>query len=454
MSLEVNNPILALKAAGVKRGDVAESRWSGGSAEVVIAYGVGDGSLQVACDRLIWIAKDVADACNALDRVTCTMDEIDILKTALWKCVGKKRSWMVLEGLDCTAVKAQVEELITGIELTLAKAAYFGVQELENVLLNHGQGFDASALYGKYKGVPAVICGAGPSLSTSMDWLKEVDGRALIFAGGSALGALIDAGVRPSFGLGCDPDPEHEQIQKGLGLGTPFFYTADFSAKLLSQVKGDKFWVRHTGALEMERWLWDKGDALDIGWNAGTMATAIACEMGCNPIVFVGMDLAYGSLTKAAGIVDRSSVESMDAIDKHGAPVKTRRDLVMSQKWIQELIQKNRDRTWIDATPQGLAIKGAIAQIPPFDQVFEMELEKIKITKGNTLAIKESIASCADLIKKIEQDPLAQVLIETECFYRHLKALWDIFKNTLEDQSRLQEYVFYKRVMDGFKRLG
>lgn len=454
MSLEIKNPILALKTAGMKRNDVTGSRWSGELAQVVIAYGVGDGSLDVDCGHLIWIASDVTDACGALNRVTCTMDEIDVLKTALWKCVGKKRSWMILDGLDCSDVKAQVEELITGIELTLGKTSYFGIKELENVLLNYGQGFDASALYGKYKGVPAVICGAGPSLSGSMEILKSLEGHALIFAGGSALGALLDGGVKPSFGLGCDSDPVHEQIQKGLTTGIPFFYTADFNADLLKQVTGDKFWVRDTGALEMERWLWDEVDALDIGWNAGTMSAAVACAMGCDPIVFVGMDLAYGNKAKAAGVVDRLHVESIDAIDKHGAVVKTRRELVMSKKWLEELIEKKANRTWIDATPQGLQIRGTVNKPLDFDPLSEIEFAKVAIEKGDIRCIEKSIATCADLVKKIEKDPLAQVLIETECFYRHLKALWDIFKHTMAEQNRLQEYVFYKRVMDGFKRMG
>lgn len=453
MSLEVKNPLLALKVAGMAPSCVRGSSWSGEPARVVIAYGVGDGSLDVDCSHLIWIASDVADACGAVDRVTCTMDEINVLKTALWKCVGKKRSWMIMDGLDCRDVKAQVEELITGIELSLSKTAYFGVKELQNVLLNLGQGFDASALYGKYKGVPAVVCGAGPSLCGSMEMLKKLEGSTMIFAGGSALGALLDGGVRPSFGLGCDPDPVDEQIQKGLRANTPFFYTADFSAKLLKQVTGDKFWVRHSGALAMEQWLWDKVDALDIGWNAGTMSAAVACALGCDPIVFVGMDLAYGSETKAAGIVDRENVECIDATDKNGDRVKTRRDLVMSRNWLEELIKKHPSRTWIDATPRGLAIKGTVNRSLHFSPLPEIELAKVAINEVDICAVEKSIASCADLVKTIEKDPRAQVLIETECFYRHLRALWDIFKHTLEDKNRLQEYVFYKRVMDGFRRM-
>ncbi len=75
-------------------------------------------------------------------------------------------------------------------------------------------------------GTPAVICGAGPSLKASAPALKELERRALIFAGGSTLSALKSLGVIPHFGIALDPNPEeHDRLLPASPLEMPFLYT-------------------------------------------------------------------------------------------------------------------------------------------------------------------------------------------------------------------------------------
>ncbi len=48
---------------------------------------------------------------------------------------------------------------------------------------------------------PAIIVGCGPSLDKNIEDIKRMEDRAVIFSCGSALGPLMDAGIRPDFQL-------------------------------------------------------------------------------------------------------------------------------------------------------------------------------------------------------------------------------------------------------------
>ncbi len=85
-------------------------------------------------------------------------------------------------------------------------------------------------LFNQFKHIPAIICGAGPSLKKNLSILKTLTDRALIFAGGSALNALTHQGLIPHFGAGIDPNQaQYERIQKTHAYGIPFFIAIDFS---------------------------------------------------------------------------------------------------------------------------------------------------------------------------------------------------------------------------------
>lgn len=56
------------------------------------------------------------------------------------------------------------------------------------------------------KGVPIIICGAGPSLKAVAEDLRSVRDRALIIACGSALSALSHLKIRPHLGIAIDPN--------------------------------------------------------------------------------------------------------------------------------------------------------------------------------------------------------------------------------------------------------
>lgn len=455
MELMEKNPLLAMRLQGVPIVPSSLHHKLPKLEDVLIAYGVGDGYLYEECRewlhgdgqrRLIWIAVNVEDAVRSRGyedpQVTlCTLDEPEVLKKALYACVGKQMSLSVLEGLDAGHARSVVQDMLGGIELLLAKSADFGVKPLTNTLRNFGVGYRADALYGTCKNIPAVVCGAGPSLETQMDQLREWQDKALIFAGGSALKPLIQGGVKPNFGMGVDPDPDRDKVVVE-GCDVPFFYTSSFNAEVLAGFVGSKYWVQHTGAMRLEQWLVREsgqiGDVLDLGWTVGNASVAVAVALGCNPIILVGMDAVC-----AEG--------EIDVIDKDGRLVKSRRDLLASARWLKEKIKQHPTIDFIDASR---GIDCGAQQKPVILKPLSVKLSKLDALNVSVdHRIEESFDRCYKLCRGA---PVPRSWIELTCelvYIELLHPLWEIWKPVIakEGSLEMQEWLFYQRVLKAYE---
>ena len=125
-----------------------------------------------------------------------------------WKHLFKP--WEVMGGN-----KDLIEGAILEAELTLSLYRDFGEGVLTNVFKNldlHKRIKKGGDLKGQFNGIPAVICGAGPSLEKSFSELKEIQDRAVIIAGGSALAPLSRSHIPIHFAAAVDPDPPTERL--------------------------------------------------------------------------------------------------------------------------------------------------------------------------------------------------------------------------------------------------
>ncbi|MBA3723139.1 MAG: motility associated factor glycosyltransferase family protein [Parachlamydiaceae bacterium] len=174
-------------------------------------------------------------------------------------------------------------------------------------LLQLPESYLATGLYNKFTNIPAIICGAGPSLEKNIELLKTLTDRALIFAGGSSMNVVNSYGLIPHFGIGIDPNPEqcHRLITNHC-FHTPFFYRHRLSEQAFELIQGSRIYVpgsHSTFSSFMEEKLGISHPPLDEGHNVVTFCTEIARHLGCNPIIYVGMDLAFTEVkTYAQGI--------------------------------------------------------------------------------------------------------------------------------------------------------
>lgn len=240
--------------------------------------------------------------------------------------------------------------------------------------------FLANRFQGQFVNVPAIICGAGPSLLDAIEPLKNLHDRALILAGGSAITALSNQGVTPHLNIAADPNfEEFERLKTASAYETPLIYATRVHPDIWNTCNGQMgYLVSDTGGAcekHFENLLGIDHQAVgpELGMEAlsvTTLSLAFAVEMGCNPIVFVGVDLSYTGMQRyAEKVVSHSAVdpktleENTQASEKLLRRKNVKGELVYTTvKWIMEseciasFAKKHTNCRFINAT-SGLGFK-------------------------------------------------------------------------------------------------
>jgi len=244
-------------------------------------------------------------------------------------------------------------------------------------LLELSHSYWGNGLFGQFAGTPAIICGAGPSLNKNRGLLSSFKNKALIFAGSSALNALIPNGIIPHFGAAVDPNrAQLPRVEVAKPHNVPFFYRNRLFNGALKAITGPKLYLTGTGGYDVSEWfegeLGIEGKVLDEGHNIVNFCIEIAHALGCNPIVLVGLDLAYTNQQHYAdGVIQNLKLTDEDfkkgddfesrpvlKMDINGNPVYTLWKWITEADWIVEYAKKNSDINLINATEGGLGFEG------------------------------------------------------------------------------------------------
>ncbi len=152
-----------------------------------------------------------------------------------------------------------------------------------------------SRLAGAYRGKPAIIVSAGPSLRKNKHLLKGADGKAVVIAVQTTLQPLLEMGVEPHFVTSLD---YHD-------ICTRFFekLPANLRTELVAEPKAtNKIFDLHTGPLSLlgndfaESMLSEmqiNKTRLPSGATVAHLAYYLAEHLACDPIIFVGQDLGF-----------------------------------------------------------------------------------------------------------------------------------------------------------------
>lgn len=295
-------------------------------------------------------------------------------------------------------------------------------------LLELPKAYLGNALFGGFPQVPAIICGAGPSLAKNLDVLKTLKDQALIFAGGSALNALASNNFLPHFGAGVDPNQaQYERLSTTCRHPVPFFYRNRLFHDALKLIKGPRLYLTGSGGYDVAEWFEEqlgiKGENLDEGHNIVNFCIQIAHALGCNPIILVGVDLAFtGNKTYAEGIVEETHFNAQEAMDFdqspivqndiHGQPVHTLWKWVTESEWVGEFAKNHPEVDFINATEGGIGFDG----IPnmPLAQVKEAYLKPIENLQSR-------------LLQSIQAHPLSEISAD------RIQELMQALKKSLEN---------------------
>lgn len=249
-------------------------------------------------------------------------------------------------------------------------------------LLGLDKAWLGTELFGQFKGVPAIICGAGPSLAKNGMLLQDLSDKALILAGGTAVNALYAYGAVPHFGVALDPYAyQMSRILANPPEEIPYFYRNRTHAAAVAALLGPKLYVPGSTGYKLNTWF-DEQLHLPVveveeGANVINWSLSLAIELGCNPLIFVGLDLAYTEgLSYAPGLLLHAAFdpkehlitkhpidELIQATDIEGKPTKTLMKWLLESEWFTSMAVKYPDRQFINCTEGGIGFLG-IPSIP------------------------------------------------------------------------------------------
>jgi len=345
----------------------------------------------------------------------------------------------------------KMEEVREGVFLLASDYKDLGKQILSNFFANIRFLPSARPARLSCPSLPAIICGSGPSLAENIPLLKNLSSQALLFAGGSTLQLLHDAGVEIHAAAFLDPAPP----KLPPFLSVPLFYQDRVGGDFLGRWKGPLLRVPPSGGYPMETWFLEELGVLeepfDGGWNVGSFCTALATSFGCNPIIHVGIDLCREDKT-------------------------ARRDWLFAARWYEEFIAKHPSTHFVNTSTRGIPLQGAEVlslqdvkekymhrkvSLPQFDlPCYPIQEEAIKEAMTR---FQESMHRCKRLCAYLLEEyakshpslpssgkyVLYDVELEEEVAHRvFLKPLWDVWKWVLmqEGKESLSRLLFFQRV--------
>lgn len=253
--------------------------------------------------------------------------------------------------------------------------AHFGIAFFNNFyqnLLDLPQAYDAQGLKDKFKDIPAIISGAGPSLLKQIPLLKQLQSQALLFAPGSSMNILNSQGVEPHFGVNIDPFPEtfHRQMMNR-AFETPFFYLQRIYHEALEAIHGPRLWLAGGTFYNTTAWF-EQELKLPIpflkgGYNVVSTTVELASYLGCNPIIFVGMDLSFTPGQHYASGIERHPLfpgnpsqthmgAPLSIKDQSGRSVQTYWIWVIEAHWIDAFHRDHPNQTLLNATEGGFGL--------------------------------------------------------------------------------------------------
>lgn len=227
---------------------------------------------------------------------------------------------------------------------------------------------EVNKLKDKYKNKPAIIVSAGPSLSKNIDELIGIE-NALIFSGGRTLKALMSKGINPSCIGVVDPGEVAYKLVTGYidKANCPLFFNDCTPSKIIEEHKGNKFYALQNGFVGNA--LNEEIPSLYGGGSIAHSLTLLAIYMGCNPIIFIGQDLAYTNDQGHDNLAQNDwqnltfdnyykNDNDIYVEDIYGRPVRTSIQLNSYRINFEDIIAENDQVEFINATEGGAKIKG------------------------------------------------------------------------------------------------
>ncbi|HNX76928.1 MAG TPA: DUF115 domain-containing protein [Candidatus Rifleibacterium sp.] len=282
-------------------------------------------------------------------------------------------------------------------------------------------------LFERFKGVPAVIVAAGPSLDRNMHLLKQVKGRFPIVAVDTALRQLVANGIRPDIVCAADPSYENSLDFVGVENESDVVLAVEpmTHPDIFSSFKGPLMLMTFGGGLQpVIKDLREPVGTLGCWGSIATTNFELVRRMGADPIIFLGLDLSFqdGRLHARGSYSDDllyekvhqfTSIEheAADYINTRGTykfsradgnTIYTDQNMKLYKDWFEDQFRQTTARV-INATEGGIVDK--YVEIMPFARVIEKYATKgVDVQKIIKEALERPVKADRDaLIARLSQ---------------------------------------------------
>lgn len=237
-------------------------------------------------------------------------------------------------------------------------------------------------LAGLFRGIPAVVLAAGPSLDLALPHIAEISRRAVVVCVDTALRSLLRSGSEPDFLVVVDP--QYWNWRHLAGLSSPASFLVSETAAWPAVFRQARRGAFLGGSLfplgrRIEAFAGAKGQ-LGAGGSVATSAWDLCRIMGCAPVWMAGLDLSYpggqtharaslfeqralasgsrlapASSAQAEALVGGSSFEAPSA---DGATVRTDQRMTLYAWWFESRFSRPLSPATRSLSESGLGIPG------------------------------------------------------------------------------------------------
>jgi len=198
-----------------------------------------------------------------------------------------------------TKVNNEIIQIYQKFRIDINTQAAFSKKFYKNIFDN-GQSIINSpgikTLKNKFKGCPAIVVSAGPSLDKNISLIKSARSNIIVISVGTALKPLLKNNIKPDFVVAVDPneDTVHSFNIEAIPNDLYLIYDPCIPSSITSLFKDKSIAV--DSKVSLAKWLSEhneKKGSLGNVFSVAHSAFYTSRFFGCDPIILVGQDLSF-----------------------------------------------------------------------------------------------------------------------------------------------------------------
>ncbi|WP_162848598.1 motility associated factor glycosyltransferase family protein [Paenibacillus nanensis] len=252
-------------------------------------------------------AIDFRELCKSLNIAGFTVGEAAQQKSEMLEYVSFQREpeivvfpvYRRLKAEEMHAFFQELKSIVTKNANVVHNYNKFGLNWTRNSMYNLSKLLmtpSIAGLQGAFKGVTAVIVGAGPSLEHDIEILRQLKKHALIFAAGSTIQSLLHYGIKPHLIFSIDGSEANVSVFDHLDIKEiPLMFAPMLHYKIIED-RDDHLlhaYIKDDTTTTYFMSLTDEAPVFLPTHSVTGTAIQAAVFMGCEEIVLAGQDLSY-----------------------------------------------------------------------------------------------------------------------------------------------------------------